>query len=67
MSSTSEIARNTAECAAAADCNSDTDVDVSDVIFALAHLFTGGETPQAPFPACDETNVNECAVDTCFR
>jgi hypothetical protein len=39
-------------CRPAADCNADREVNVTDAVYALLHLFHGGPPPPAPFPAC---------------
>ncbi len=39
-------------CAAAADCNSDANRDLTDAVFAIAYQFQGGAAPGAPFPEC---------------
>jgi len=49
-------------CPAAADCNGDGDRDISDAIYLLSFLFTGGSSPPAPFPGCGRVDVplEEC-------
>ena len=39
-------------CLEACDTNRDGANDVSDTIFILSYLFTDGQAPPAPFPAC---------------
>lgn len=39
-------------CAAAADCNSDENRDLTDAVFAIAYQFQGGMAPGAPFREC---------------
>jgi len=40
-------------CMDAADSNDDGFLDVSDVVFTLGYIFSGGSAPPAPFPNCD--------------
>ena len=39
-------------CVAAANANGDDDVDMTDAVYLLVHLFAGGAAPAAPFPDC---------------
>ncbi len=39
-------------CRASADVNADRRVDVSDVVYSLLGLFSGGALPAAPYPEC---------------
>jgi len=40
------------ECSGVSDCNGDLNVDLSDPIYALVHLYQGGAAPPAPYPHC---------------
>ena len=51
----------TARCAVAVDCDADGQKTVSDAVFALMYLFTGGPSPPAPFPACDRIDIDSDA------
>jgi hypothetical protein len=39
-------------CPAATNVNGDLEIDIADPISLLGHLFLGGDSPAAPFPAC---------------
>ncbi|MEC9477046.1 MAG: hypothetical protein VX764_08420 [Planctomycetota bacterium] len=39
-------------CPIAADCNDDSSVNLSDVVYALNAFFVNGPVPAAPYPAC---------------
>ncbi len=54
-------------CAAATDVNDDGRLNLTDPVYLLNHLFTGGESPPSPFPACG-TAVDRslvCDVEVC--
>jgi hypothetical protein len=42
----------TPECIRAADANNSGAVDISDGVYTLNFLFTGGLAPPAPYPDC---------------
>lgn len=54
-------------CAAAADCNSDDNRDLTDAVFAIAYQFQGGAAPGAPFPDCGGSGslVDSGRADLC--
>ncbi len=43
-----------ADCLDALDANDDGSIDISDPVYLLTFLFSGGAEPPAPFPACGE-------------
>jgi glucose/arabinose dehydrogenase len=47
-------------CRALADCNGDSIGDISDWVFLLLHLFSGGAPAPAPFPDCGVVPDEDC-------
>ena len=39
-------------CDEALEINGDGSMDISDAVYLLGHLFTGGSPPPAPYPSC---------------
>ena len=52
-------------CSEAMDANGDEIHDVSDAVYSLAFLITGGPEPLTPFPLCgDETGAVDLGCDS---
>ncbi len=46
-------------CEGAADVDADRSVNISDLVYSLSFLFSGGPPPAAPFPACAPADGSE--------
>ena len=46
-------------CGDAADTNDDGKVDISDPVFMLNFLFSGGGSPKEPYPACGDDPTDD--------
>ncbi len=58
----------TPSCWRAVDANDGGSADVSDAIYSLQHLFTGGPAPSVPFPTCGWEHTGDelsCEIPSC--
>ncbi|MBN1443525.1 MAG: hypothetical protein JXA90_12515 [Planctomycetes bacterium] len=53
------LGTNINDCMDAADVNDDGQVDISDAVRLLGHLYLGSETPPDPFGACGEDTTED--------
>ena len=52
-------------CLESCNVNGEDPVDVSDPVFLLQHLFSGGEPPAAPYPQCEAVPAEDCQEEIC--
>ncbi|MGE3165418.1 MAG: FG-GAP-like repeat-containing protein [Planctomycetota bacterium] len=57
------VGAQVSECLDAQDANDDGVVDLSDAVYLLAMLFTGGPAPLAPFPTCGVDQAGQTSGD----